>query len=77
LRRDRKDAAEAVAVHKNTLSVEKDSEDHRIDYRDAIRTGLRPVLAGSAYDALREDYQRMIADGLFLDDTESLEDLMA
>ncbi|MEO6816413.1 MAG: nucleotidyl transferase AbiEii/AbiGii toxin family protein [Edaphobacter sp.] len=72
-----KDVAEAVAVHKNAFFVEKDSEGQRIDYLDAIRAGLTLVPVGSAYNALREDYQRMVADGLLLDDTETFEDLMA
>ena len=38
---------------------------------------MKLVPAGSAYDALREDYLRMVADGLLLDDTETFEDLMA
>jgi hypothetical protein len=38
---------------------------------------LTLVPTGKASDALREDYQRMVADGLLLDDTETFEDLMA
>lgn len=72
-----KDVAEAVAVHKNAFFIEKDSEGQRIDYLEAIRKGLTIVPKGRAYDALREDYQSMVADGLLLDDTETFEDLMA
>jgi hypothetical protein len=72
-----KDIAEAVAVHKNAFFAEKDSEGQRIDYAEAIRGGLTIVPAGRAYDALRVDYQNMVADGLLLDDTETFEDLMA
>jgi Nucleotidyl transferase AbiEii toxin, Type IV TA system len=74
---DARDVAEAVAVHKNAFFVEKDSEGQRIDYLEAIRTGLTLVPTGKASDALREDNQRMVADGLLLDDSETFEALMA
>lgn len=73
---DARDVAEAVAEHKNAFFVEKDSEGQRIDYLEAIRTGLTLVPTGKALEALREDYQRMVADGLLLEDTETFEELM-
>jgi hypothetical protein len=74
---DARDVAEAVAIHKNAFFVEKDSEGQRIDYLEAIRTGLTLVPTGKAFDALHEAFQRMLADGLLLDDTETFEELMA
>jgi hypothetical protein len=74
---DAKDIAEAVAVHKNAFFVEKDSAGQRIDYLDAIHKGLTLVPTGTAFETLREDYQRMLADGLLLDGTESFAELMA
>jgi hypothetical protein len=71
------DVAEAVAVHKNAFFVEKDSEGRRIDYLEAIRAGLTLVPTGKAFDILRGDYERMLADGLLLNDAETFEDLMA
>ncbi len=71
------DIAEAVAVHKNAFFVEKDSQGQRIDYLEGMRKGLTLVPTGRAYDALLEDYQGMVADGLLLDDTETFEELMA
>jgi len=72
-----KDVAEAVGVHKNAFFAEKDSEGQWIDYLEAIDKGLTIVPTGRAYDALREDYQSMVVDGLLLDDTETFEELMA
>jgi len=71
------EVANAVAVHKNAFFIEKDSNGERIDYVAAIRAGLILVPTGTAFDALREDYQQMIADGLLLDDSETFEDLIA
>jgi hypothetical protein len=74
---DAREIANAVAVHKNAFFAEKDSEGHRIDYIEAIGTGLTLIPTGMARDVLRRDYQRMLIDGLLLDDTETFEDLMA
>jgi hypothetical protein len=57
--------------------MEKDSTGQWIDYLAAMRAGLTLVPTGKAFDALREDYQRMVADGLLLDDSETFEGLMA
>jgi hypothetical protein len=35
------------------------------------------VPTGTAYDALRADYQRMIEERLFLDEADSFEEMMA
>jgi Domain of unknown function (DUF1814). len=71
------DVAEAVAIHKNAFFAEKDSGGEKIDYSHSIRTGLQLVPSGVAYDALKEDYRQMVADGLLLENAETFENLMA
>jgi hypothetical protein len=68
--------AEAVAIHKSAFFVEKDLSGNRIDYETAIHGGLVLMPEGNALDALREDYQRMVADGLLLEEAESFDRLM-
>ena len=68
--------AEAIAVHKNSFFAEKDASGNRIDYLQAVRDGLKLVPTGTAYDALRADYQRMIEERLFLDEADSFEEMM-
>ena len=48
-----------------------------IDYVAAVNGGLQLVPAGYAFEALQEDYGRMVEDGLLLDHAESFEALMA
>ena len=71
-----RDIAEAVALHKSAFFIEKDSAGNRIDYVSAVRGGLVLVAAGEAQNALRADYQRMVNDGLLLDDAEPFDQLM-
>jgi hypothetical protein len=70
------DVAEAVAIHKNAFFAEKDANGIRIDYEEAVRHGLTLLPSGIGYDALRQDYQRMIEEGLLVGDSESFELLM-
>jgi hypothetical protein len=70
------EVAEAVAIHKNAFFAEKDVAGNRIDYLASVRDGLTLVPSGSAYDALRADYQRMVEERLFIDEAESFETLM-
>ena len=72
-----KDVAHAVAIHKAAFFAEKDSIGNRIDYMQAVHGGLTLVPTASAFDALKRDYQRMIADGLLFDEAESYETLMS
>jgi hypothetical protein len=68
--------AEAVAIHKNSFFAEKDAAGHRIDYLADLHSGLNLVPEGNALDALRGDYQRMLEDGLLLEDAEPFDLLM-
>jgi hypothetical protein len=69
--------AEAVAIHKNAFFAEKDAEGNRIDYLQALKSGLSLLPRGNAYAALRTDYERMVQEQLFLDLPEPFELLMA
>jgi hypothetical protein len=70
------DVAEAVAIHKNAFFAEKDASGNRIDYVDAVSGGLTLLPSGNGYDALREDYDRMVAEGLLFGNAETFEELM-
>ena len=60
--------AQAVARHKAMFFAENDSAGNRIDYQAAVSGELRLVPDGPARTALAEDYNRMLADGMLLDD---------
>jgi len=70
------DVAEAVAIHKNAFFVEKDASGNRIDYLEAVHSGLTLLPSGTGYDALRQDYLRMVEEGLLVGMSESFEILM-
>ncbi|QPF85601.1 nucleotidyl transferase AbiEii/AbiGii toxin family protein [Bradyrhizobium genosp. L] len=72
-----RDLAGAVARHKGMFFAEKAADRSPIDYVAAVNGGLHLVPGGDASKALREDYRRMVDDGLFLDDAEPFEALMA
>lgn len=67
---------EAVAAHKSYFFAEKDADGASIDYQTAVNGGLCLVPTGAALEALVEDYQRMIEEGLFFDDAPSFDDLI-
>jgi hypothetical protein len=69
--------ADAVAAHKSWFFAEKDGDRQTIDYRAAVSGGLRLVPKGASREALAEDYERMVEDGLLLDEAEPFDDLMA
>ena len=71
-----RDIAEAVAIHKGAFFVEKDASGNRIDYMAAVRGALVLTPDGEASDALSDDYQRMVDDGLLLDEAEPFEQLI-
>ena len=60
----------SVARHKAAFFREKDAGDQWIDYETAVSGELRLVPDGFARHALEEDYERMISDGMLLDDAE-------
>ena len=47
-----------------------------IDYETAVSGELQLVPEGPAYEALADDYGRMLSDGMLLDDEERFEALM-
>ena len=68
--------ARAVAEHKSVFFAEKDARGESIDYHAAVAGELQLVPDDSALAKLAADYQRMVDDGLFLDDAEPFEALL-
>jgi hypothetical protein len=68
--------AKAVANHKSIFFAEKNSEGKPIDYHAAVSGGLRLIPNDAALTKLGADYQRMIDDGLFLNEVESFDALL-
>ncbi len=66
----------SVARHKAMFFREKDAAGHWVDYEGAISGDLQLVPEGSFYEALGDDYGRMLSDGMLLDDDERFEDVM-
>lgn len=71
-----RDIAEAVALHKSAFFIEKDSAGNRIDYTSAVRGALCLVPEGQAREALQADYQRMVDDGLLMENAEPFDYLI-
>lgn len=67
------DIAIAVAHHKTAFFPEKDRDGKIIDYAAAVSGGLRLVPDGAALDLLADDYNRMVDDGLLLDEAETFD----
>ena len=80
--RDRRSAladrklARSVARHKAIFFSENDARGERIDYAAAVLGSLQLVPSGDAHAVLAEDYARMLADGMLLDEKESFDALM-
>ena len=66
----------AVARHKSMFFREKDVEGDWVDYEAAVSGDLQLVPEGPAYRVLADDYDRMLSDGMLLDDGEQFNDLM-
>ncbi len=66
----------SVARHKAKFFSENDASGARIDYEAAVSGQLQLVPAGAAHSVLADDYVRMLADGMLLDDTEPFDALM-
>ena len=73
---DRRDIADAVARHKSWFFAAKDVKKEPIDYAAAVAGQVSLVPTGDALNALRIDYEAMIADGLLAADAESFDQLM-
>ena len=69
--------SQAVAEHKSIFFAEKTAQGELIDYLAAVSGNLQLVPAADARATLAADYQHMVDDGLFLDDAESFDVLMA
>ena len=68
--------AQRVARHKNAFFAERDSTGEWIDYTRSVNGQLRLVPEAGALASLAGDYERMVDDGLLLDDAERFDDLM-
>lgn len=68
--------AQAVAAHKSIFFAESAPDGAPIDYRAAVTGALALAPSGDARRALAEDYQRMVEDGLLLDDAEPFDALL-
>ena len=66
----------SVARHKAMFFSETDARGQRIDYEAAVSGGLQLVPAGRAYEVLADDYARMVADGMLLEEDERFGALM-
>lgn len=66
----------SVARHKAMFFVENDTHGNRIDYGAAVSGGLQLVPSGAAHAVLADDYARMLADGMLLDENEPFDALM-
>ena len=66
----------SVARHKAVFFAEKDTAGGWIDYEAAVSGALQLVPEGQAFEVLADDYDRMLGDGMLLDDKERFEDLV-
>jgi hypothetical protein len=67
---------EAVAAHKSIFFAESTPNGTPIDYRAAVTGALMLAPSGEARQTLAEDYQRMVEDGLLLEDAEPVDVLL-
>lgn len=72
-----RELANAVARHKGMFFAEKAADGASIDYAEAVNGGLQLVPVGDGLRALQEDYDRMVEDGLLLEDAEPFRTLMS
>jgi len=72
-----RELARRVARHKRAFFPERDSMGKWIDYTRSVEGRLRLVPDGDALASLAHDYERMVGDGLLLDDAEPFGELMA
>jgi hypothetical protein len=66
----------SVARHKSMFFREKDSTGNWVDYETAVSGDLQLVPDSPAYEVLADDYDRMLSDGMLLDDEERFDNLM-
>ena len=66
----------SVARHKAMFFTENDARGERIDYEAAVSGDLQLVPAGAAYAVLADDYAKMLADGMLVDESEPFDALL-
>ena len=66
----------SVARHKAMFFSENDARGQRIDYEVAVSGSLQLVPSGTAHAVLADDYGKMQADGMLLDENEPFDALM-
>ena len=71
-----RELALSVARHKAMFFSENDARGRRIDYEAAVSGGLQLIPSGPAHAVLADDYARMQADGMLLDENEPFDALM-
>lgn len=71
-----RELALSVARHKAIFFSENDASGKRIDYQAAVSGSLQLIPSGTAYTVLADDYARMLADGMLLDEKEPFDLLM-
>ena len=65
----------SVARHKAKFFAEKDVDGTWIAYEAAVTGDLQLVPTGQTYDALAEDYERMLVGGMLLDEQQRFDDI--
>jgi hypothetical protein len=70
------EVAQAVALHKSLFFRANDAEGRLIDYAAAVSGALRLVPEGSALEALRADYSKMVDEGAMLEKSETFDELV-
>lgn len=73
---DDRELANAVARHKSMFFAEKSADRSPVDYEAAVNGSLLLTPSGEGQKALREDYARMVDDGLLFDDAETFDALL-
>ena len=66
----------SVARHKAMFFTENNARGERIDYAAAVSGDLQLVPSGAAYTVLADDYAKMLADGMLLDESEPFDALL-
>lgn len=70
------DLARQVAEHKSVFFAEKDVNGNKVDYLKAVSGELRLIPLGQSLEALKNDYEAMIEDGLLAEKQPDFEDVM-
>ena len=68
--------AHSVARHKSMFFSENDARGQRIDYEAAVSGSLQLIPTGGALSELADDYARMLADRMLLEEGEPFDTLM-